>query len=417
MKIRHALFMAGKSAFFFDDQQAIKQGARHSGFAYEGEPVTPGFAAIRQAGESVCVLLLLEDGAVAEGDCAAVQYSGVGGRDPLFLARRYVPLLRRHVAPRLEGMPIAAFREMAEFFESMDVHGRPLHTAIRYGLSQALLQARALEQRRLPCEVLCEEYGLKPIARRVPVFGQTGDARYDNADKMILKGADVLPHGLINNLQDKLGRQGEKLRAYIQWLVRRIRALRPSERYAPTLHIDVYGTLGVLFAERMDQVAEYLASLEKEADAFPLYIEGPVDMGGKARQIEALQDIRAHLRRHGARVKIVADEWCNTLQDIRDFTDARACDMVQIKTPDLGGIQNTVESVLYCRARRMEAYQGGTCNETDVSARACVHAAMAARPQRLLAKPGMGFDEGYSIVHNEMQRIIHLLRHRKEPAS
>ena len=79
--------------------------------------------------------------------------------------------------------------------------------------------------------------------------------------------------------------------------------------------------------------------------------------------------------------------------------------MVQIKTPDLGGIQDIVESVLYCQAHGMEAYQGGTCNETDVSAQCCVHLAMATRPARMLAKPGMGFDEGFTIVQNEMQRI------------
>ena len=94
-------------------------------------------------------------------------------------------------------------------------------------------------------------------------------------------------------------------------------------------------------------------------------------------------------------MKIVADEWCNTVEDVRDFIAADACHMVQIKTPVLGGIQETVESVLYCKAHGMEAYQGGTCNETDVSAQCCVHLAMATHPKQMLAKPGMGFDEGF----------------------
>ncbi len=416
MKIRHALFAAGASAYFFDDQRAIKKGAAHDGFAYRGKPVTDGFTAVRQAGECVCIQLVLDDGSVAGGDAAAVQYSGVGGRDPLFLARRQLPFLRRHIAPRLEGMAMGPFREMAARFETLEIGGQRLHTALRYGLSQALLDARAKATRKLPCEVLCEEYGLPVVARRVPIFGQTGDDRMNGADKMILKQVEALPHGLINNIPDKLGRRGEKLKAYIRWLVRRIRALRPSPRYAPSLHLDVYGTLGIAFEGRLEKVADYLAGLEKDADGFPLYIEGPVDMEGKARQIEALQAVRERLARKGARVKLVADEWCNTLEDIRDFADARACDMVQIKTPDLGGIQNTVESVLYCRSHGMEAYQGGTCNETDVSARLCVHAALAARPQRMLAKPGMGFDEGYAIVNNEMQRALRILQTRSEPA-
>ena len=86
MKIKRALFVSGKSAFFFDDQKAIKKGAKADGFVYEGKPLTRGFERIRIAGESISVVLELEDGQLAVGDCAAVQYSGVGGRDPLFLA-------------------------------------------------------------------------------------------------------------------------------------------------------------------------------------------------------------------------------------------------------------------------------------------------------------------------------------------
>lgn len=87
MKIKQALFTAGYSSFYFDDQQAIKNGAGHDGFIYTGAPVTPGFTSVRQAGECVSVQLILENGAVAVGDCAAVQYSGAGGRDPLFWRR------------------------------------------------------------------------------------------------------------------------------------------------------------------------------------------------------------------------------------------------------------------------------------------------------------------------------------------
>jgi len=109
----------------------------------------------------------------------------------------------------------------------------------------------------------------------------------------------------------------------------------------------------------------------------------------------------------------VADEWANTLEDIRLFADAGAADIVQIKTPDLGGIQDTIEAVLYCRKRKVGAYLGGTCAETDRSAQVSVHAALATRPDQMLAKPGMGVDEGYMIVHNEMQRALALLKAKR----
>jgi methylaspartate ammonia-lyase len=56
----------------------------------------------------------------------------------------------------------------------------------------------------------------------------------------------------------------------------------------------------------------------------------------------------------------------------------------------------------------MGAYQGGTCNETDRSAQVCTQVALATRPTQILAKPGMGVDEGYMICYNEMQRVLAL---------
>ena len=82
--------------------------------------------------------------------------------------------------------------------------------------------------------------------------------------------------------------------------------------------------------------------------------------------------------------------------------------MIQIKTPDLGSVHNTVEAVLYCKGKGVSAYQGGTCNETNRSAEVCVQCAMAAQPEQILAKPGMGVDEGFMICYNEMRRVLAL---------
>jgi len=410
MKIKKVICASGRSSFFFDDQRAIKQGAQHDGFIYRGDTITEGFKSIRKSGENISVMLVLEDGQVALGDCAAVQYSGAGGRDPLFLASNYIPIIEKEIAPMLIGREISTFKEMADQIEGMTHEGKKLHTAIRYGLSQSILDAVALSQHKLKTEIICDEYNLPRSIEAIPIFAQSGDNRYENVDKMILKEADVLPHGLINNIEEKLGHDGEKLKEYISWLKNRITDLRLNPLYHPALHIDVYGNIGTIFDYDMKKVANYLASLQEYAGDFELAIEGPIDMEEKPKQIEAMKEIYDELQRLGSPVKTVADEWCNTFEDIKDFTDAQACHMVQIKTPDLGGIQNIVESILYCNERNMEAYQGGSCNETDVSARTCVHLAMAARPCRMLAKPGMGFDEGFTIVHNEMQRIMALMK-------
>jgi len=230
---------------------------------------------------------------------------------------------------------------------------------------------------------------------------------------MIMKGAQVLPHGLINNVHDKLGDKGELLLAYVKWLRERIIMLRVSDEYEPVLHIDVYGTIGLVFGNtNCAAIAGYLVSLAEAAKPFKLRIEGPMDMEEREAQMKTLAALRKEVDMLGIGVELVADEWCNTLDDIKYFADNKAGHMIQIKTPDLGSIGNTVEAVLYCKRKGIGAYQGGTCNETDRSAQVCVHLAMATRPDQMLAKPGMGVDEGYMVVFNEMQRIAALISNR-----
>ena len=65
MKIVNVICSPGRTGFYFDDQRAIKRGAGHDGMFYVGSPVTEGFQAVRQAGESISVMIVLEDGQVA----------------------------------------------------------------------------------------------------------------------------------------------------------------------------------------------------------------------------------------------------------------------------------------------------------------------------------------------------------------
>ena len=211
MKIKNVVCAPGRTGFYFDDQRAIKRGAGHDGMFYIGQPVTEGFSAVRQAGEAISVMLILEDGQVAYGDCAAVQYSGAGGRDPLFLAKDFIPIIEQYIKPCLVGQEADNFRALAARMEAIEVGGKRLHTAIRYGVSQALLDAVAKASGRMMCEVVADEYGCTVSDHLIPIFTQSGDDRYDNADKMIIKGAQVLPHALINNVETKLGAHGEKL--------------------------------------------------------------------------------------------------------------------------------------------------------------------------------------------------------------
>lgn len=415
MKILDVVCSKGRTGFYFDDQRAIKKGAAHDGVFYQGAPVTEGFTSVRMPGESISVQIILEDGQVAFGDCAAVQYSGAGGRDPLFLAKDFIPVIDKYIKPMLVGREADNFRQLAAEMEAIQVEGKRLHTAIRYGVSQAILDAVAKAKHKMMCEVVAEEYGCEVSDKPIDIFTQSGDDRYDNSDKMIIKQAQVLPHALINNVETKLGPHGELLEKYVAWLRDRILNNRADENYKPIFHIDVYGTIGAAFGNtNFKAMADYLEKLAETAKPFHLRIEGPMDCDtDRETQMLALKGLTEEIDRRGIDVELVADEWCNTLEDVKYFTDNHAGHMVQIKTPDLGGVNNTIEAVLYCKEHGMGAYQGGTCNETDRSAQVCTQCAMATQPAQILAKPGMGVDEGYMIVYNEMQRVLALMAAKK----
>lgn len=412
MFIIDVLCVPVRSGFFADDQSAILAGAAHDGFTYAGDPVTPGFRSIRQAGEAVSVMLLLDDGQLAYGDCAAVQYSGVGGRDAVFDAPTAVEAIERYVAPLLRGKEVTDFRSVATAVDSLEVDGHRLHTAIRYGVTQALLDAVAKVRGVTMAEVIRDEYVTGVQIAPVPMFVQTGDDRQNNVDKMILKEADMLPHGLINNVRAKLGLEGELLAAYVTWVRDRIIALRTRPDYVPVLHFDVYGTVGTAFDGEVERAAEYLAELGKLAAPFRLRIEHAVDAGSRDAQVNCSAALRVALCARGSDVQIVVDEWCNTLDDIKIFVGAGAADIIHVKTPDLGGINNTIEALLLVARKGLGAYCGGSCNETDRSAQVSANIAMACGAAQVLAKPGMGVDEGMMIVGNEMARVAALVAAR-----
>lgn len=411
MRIENVLASKGFSGFYYDDQAAIKTHAKHDGFAYSGKPITQGFRAIRIAGESISVILVLDEGRIAYGDCVAVQYSGAAGRDPLFLADDYLPIFREKIAPLMVKRKIENFRDMAEEFDDLKIGGKRLHTALRYGITQAILNAVSRKKHIPMAEVISQEYSTKIQEEPVPIFAQSGDERYDNADKMIIKGIQVLPHGLINNVDEKLGRRGEKLMEYLSWLRTRVVQLGKPD-YNPIFHLDVYGTFGQAFNDDIEVIAKYIMDLERISQPFHLRIEGPIDAGSKKGQIKTMRKLRMRLKKIGSKTEIIADEWCNTLEDIKDFVNEGAADMIQIKAPDLGGINNTIEAILFCKKNDVGAHLGGSCNETDRSARICAHIALATGPAQILAKPGMGVDEAVMLINNEMQRTLTIIKNR-----
>lgn len=414
MKIKKVLSAEVLTGFYMDDKEAIKRGAEEDGFIYKGAPVTPGFRSVRQPGVAVSVMFILENGDMAYGDCAVAQYAASDGREVPNTAAKLIEVIDKYVVPYFEGMELTEFKAAAEAFDRHEFPeiGR-LPASIRYGVTQAILEGVSKIKHCTMCEVVLEEYNLPIDLTPVRLNAQSGDDRYNNVDKMILKKVGMIPHGLINNVEKKLGAgDGGIFLKWIDWVTHRIQEIGEPD-YNPVMRYDMYGTIGYCFHDDLDKVLEYLLKMEEICKPYQVFCEMPIDLKSDEKQMEGFKYLRAKLKEKGSTMKLIIDEYANTFEDIKRWVDNDGMDMVQVKTIDLGGINNIIEAVLYCKERGVLPYQGGTCNETDHSAIVCVNLAVATKPFAMASKPGMGVDEGVMIVNNEQQRLLKILEAKK----
>jgi len=444
-------------AGYYEDLAALQADYVALPQRFTAPAVTPGFRAVREVAEGVSVGLMLDTGQIVWGDCVGVSYSGTAGRGPIFRSEAGLATIRNVVAPTLEGRQVPGFRELAAEVDALServevtrplisnkpggkdgvsrralitvparmlqaargeesptervIVNRRLHTAIRYGVSQAILGVVAGARNVSMAEVIAEEWDLPLPDVAVPIHAQSGSERYYNAEKMIARRVASLPHALVDDIAGQIGKEGAEMTRYLRWLSQRIRALGGSD-YRPVIHLDLHGVLGRLYDNDANKMTGQLQAWELAAQPYLLRVESPVLRESCQAQIGAMKRLKEYTRSRKMTVELVADEWANTLDDIRAFAAAGAADMVQIKMPDLGSIHNSVEAVLACKKAGMGTLVGGSYAETDMAARASVHVALATQPDLIMAKPGVGTDEAISLVQNEMVRTLSWIQER-----
>jgi methylaspartate ammonia-lyase len=410
LSIEKAFAVPVSGGYYNEDLDAIRSGARKDGFVYAGTPVSPGFDRIKEPSEAVSIVLVLDNGQVVAGDALSVEFAAAGGRSGRFRSEHQLPHINL-VCEYLEGLTLSSFLEMCDELEARSLPPELHMPAAMYGASQALLQAVAIDRCRTAAEVLAEELGVSVSETLIPINIQTGEERHTNVDRAILKKVDVLPHGLINDIDLAFGADGQLLAEYVSWVVGRIETYG-SRGYQPELHLDVYGLPGIVFDYDIQRIADYLADLGRRASPYELCVEMPIEMQSREEQITVFAALRSALAERGSGVNLVVDEWANSIQDIRMFIAAAATDMINVKSPDLGSVGNAARAVLACWEGGIRPILGGSCTDTDQSARVMAHVALAVQPAWVLARPGMGVDEGFQIVKNEMARTLAIINTR-----
>jgi methylaspartate ammonia-lyase len=458
-RITKVLAVPASGALYYEDISALQA---HGTAAPENSGAGSGI--VRATAQAVSVGLLLDDGRVAWGDCVALaEADGTYPAHPVgpFRAASGVETLRRTVAPVLEGRELTGFRELVSGVEGLretvvarrpvagvesktpsddDVRDpsrralltaaarllspyadgepersdlpmeeveveRPLHPGIRYGVSQALLKGAALVRGLTMAEVVAEEWGLPKPGGPVPIHAQAVRDPYMDADKMIVHRIAALP-GARFSAAASPNREGQpNLARYLKWLTERIAELGGGD-YRPYIHLNAEGALGRLFENRLGRILGQLYAWEYGTAPYRLQVSDPLVLETREAQIAEMKTLVEYTRFRKMRVQLVADHWINNLSDVHAFLAAGAAHIINVNMPALGGLQNSVEAALACRAADVGVVLGGSAAETDLSARVAAHVALAVHPDFVTARPGGGMDEGITILQNEMVRTL-----------
>ncbi|WP_454691656.1 methylaspartate ammonia-lyase [Achromobacter aloeverae] len=391
----------GIGGFWVNDQPAIQLGAEADGFFFKGAPVSPGFKAIREPSEALCIILQLGDGQLAYGDCVTVLNLGYGDR-PAPLRADSLEKVQSALQAAYVGKTFPGFRESARLLDDLTLDKETLRP-VAYGMSQALLSATALARKKLMTSVLQAEYHIDGPLKRPELAGSCGGNWQQNVEKAILREVSMFPQSAIQTR-----RQCEDLPAFVEWIIKRIGDLG-ADGYIPDLHFDFHSALGRMFDNDEDKVCDYLGKIVDTAGPYQVYFEDPLFSQSPEEAMERMARLRDRLDTRGPNCKLIADEWVNSPGHVEPFAKAKAAHAFQIKAPDNGSLINTISAIQACKAHGVLPYLGGSCNETEISVRATLHVGMATGAWRMLTRPGLGFDEGVMIATNEFSRISTLL--------
>lgn len=406
--------------------------------------------------ERLSVGVVVSGERIAWGTCLSAGPPPLADRPalwPPFRAEAAVETLNSILAPRLLGQPLGAFRQLVagldEVTEAVTVPKRlpdslketegpeekeslfsrralitgrleqegelkppveyetverPIHPALRYGISQALLAAVAMERGTMMADVIAAEYDLPRPGASVPVqavikAGQSLQLLH-RVDSLAYESGRVDPPG-------ELGSIAEKLQRFVRQLKERIVVVAAAGNL-PALHLVLGGGLGRLYGNAAGKILGALYGLQQAADPCPLYVEDPLLLDSRQAQIEAMTQLAEYVRFRQMPVRLVAGSWINTLDDVAAFAAATPpVSALRLEMPHLGTIHKTIEAALICREAGIGFLLAGAPVEV------AVQVAMAIQPDWLVAPADLAGDAGIAAVRNELARNAAWIRIRQ----
>jgi methylaspartate ammonia-lyase len=389
-------------SYYFEDLARIRRDLLPTSERYHTPTEHGSYPKVRTPVPAVSIGLMLANGVVAWGDCVPVSFSGKSGRalprDPQELARWMETTLGPWFEQRLVVPWIVLEKDFLREFSEIPAF-------VRYGVSQAMVSAAVLAAGKPYWQIFAEDLGYQNPTETIRLHGSCGGDWGDTVDRMLARRLEYLPQGQFEFLDRQIGTDGKSLELWVESFKERAKRFG----YLPTLTLDFHGALDELCNQNLERVADMIENIAKTAAPHPCHIESPLaapDFEVFKRRIFQLKEILNKRGLHAPTLRIVADEWANSLSDIMQLIAENGVDGVHIKMPDTGALSECAMAVDVIRIAGKFALLGGSCTETMLGAKSTAHLAVVTRPDAVLVKPGMGFDESFAYLDGEMKRAI-----------
>ena len=260
-------------------------------------------------------------------------------------------------------------------FETITIT-RPLHRALQYGLTAALLQAAANVNQVTVVELVAREYGLRLPETAVPLQIPLNDQNVQTAHAILTSHVTSLGYTTSkNNHKAALGEDGSRLQQHVRQVATWLSSV--AANYRPSLHLDVQGGYSDLFENNNGKILGAIVGLEQAARPYPLQLQNPVWLETHDAQIEHLTQLSRFINMRHLPVQLVADAWVDSLAAAEQFADPQICQMVHVALPRLGNLEEGITAVLHLLSHNQQVILSG--EETSLT----TQIALATQPHQL----------------------------------
>ncbi|GJM42799.1 MAG: hypothetical protein DHS20C20_30810 [Ardenticatenaceae bacterium] len=188
-----------------------------------------------------------------------------------------------------------------------------------------------------------------------------------------------------NNHKATLGAAGERLQRHIRQVAAWLQTLDIS--FQPAIHLDLQDGFSDLFGNDEGKILGALFGLEQAAKPYRLQVQDPVWQDSREAQLSSLKKLQNYLGIRRMKLKLVANAWVDSLDDVIQFADPKICQMVHIALPRLGNLDAGITAVIQLKAHNLELILSGEDNALTTQI------ALVTRPTCLKGFPQRHFNE------------------------